>query len=86
MTDTQTSPLAEASTTSLDEFFSRKPPFDSATRTAIITEFRRMRAKWADGTGAPAKSSVKRTPVKKPAAQLDAGDLWSETPPDEAPK
>ena len=40
------SPLAEANAQSLDEFFSRRPPFDESALTAMTRELRRMREKW----------------------------------------
>jgi hypothetical protein len=47
MTSAPTSPLAEASASSLDEYFARKPPYDAQTLNAIKQEFRRLRANWA---------------------------------------
>lgn len=70
------SPLAEASVSSLDEFFSRRPPFDEAALTAMVTELRRMREKW-ESLGEGLKVTKK---AKKPASavsQLSAEDLWS---------
>lgn len=73
----QSSPLAEASASSLDEFFSRRPPYDEATRMALIRELRRMREKW-ETSGVGEKVTAKK--AKKPAAAstpIDANDLWS---------
>jgi len=57
------SPLTEANSNSLDEYFARKPPYDSVTLAAIKTEFRRLRAKFgedaASGTTTRAKKAQK---------------------------
>jgi len=77
--ETPASPLAEASTASLDEFFSRRPPFDEEALTRMVAELRRMREKW-ESLGEGAKVTKKaRSPASKPAspAQLSADDLWS---------
>lgn len=73
------SPLAEASVSSLDEFFSRRPPFDEQALTAMVSELRRMREKW-ESLGEGAKVT-KKAPARKAAAspaQLSADDLWSD--------
>lgn len=71
------SPLAEASASSLDEFFSRRPPYDEATRMALIRELRRMREKWeSSGVGEKVTAKKARKPAA-PAVPLDANDLWS---------
>ena len=73
----QTSPLAEASASSLDEFFSRRPPFDEATRMALIRELRRMREKW-ESTGQGEKVTAKKArKASAPSAPIDAADLWT---------
>jgi len=76
---TNAGPLAEASSASLDEFFSRRPPFDEAALAAMVRELRRMREKWESlGEG---QKVTKKAPTRKPAsaspAQLSADDLWS---------
>lgn len=81
MSDQPVSPLAEASEISLDEFFSRRPPFDGAALSAMVAEFRRMRVKWQSGEGA---ASVKKAPkakaAKASAIPLGEGDLWASEP------
>ena len=75
-----TSPLTEASVSSLDEFFSRRPPFDESALTAMVSELRRMREKW-ESLGEGAKVTKKaRAPAKAASspAQLSADDLWSD--------
>jgi len=79
-----TSPLAEASEHSLDEFFSRRPPFDGETLRVMIAEFRRMRVKWQSGEAErAAKPKRAAKSVAKPSAiPLTQGDLWAENPDD----
>jgi hypothetical protein len=57
------SPLTEAQSGSLDEFFARKPPYDATTLAAIKSEFRRLRAKFGDDA-----ASGKPTRAKKASA------------------
>lgn len=57
-----TSPLTEASTASLDEYFSRKPPYDAATLNAIKAEFRRLRERWGESEAKPKAKRAKKTP------------------------
>lgn len=87
MSEQQVSPLSEASEISLDEFFSRRPPFDGSTLAAIVTELRRMRVKWQAGEGA---ASVKKAPkakaAKASAIPLGEGDLWASEPEGEPSK
>jgi hypothetical protein len=86
MSETQTSPLAEASEVSLDEFFSRRPPFDGVALSAMVAEFRRMRVKWQSGEGGASAKKAPRAAKGKPSAiPLGADDLWASEP-DEAPK
>jgi len=62
------SPLTEASERSLDEYFARKPPYDSETLAKIKTEFRRMRELWAraDATGSNVRAKkAAKSPVSK---------------------
>ena len=73
------SPLAEASVASLDEFFSRRPPFDEAALAAMVSEFRRMREKWESlGEGLKVTKKPAKAKAVKAPAQLSADDLWSE--------
>ena len=77
-TQAQKSPLAEASASSLDEFFSRRPPFDEATRMALIKELRRMREKW-ESTGQGEKVTAKKArKATAPPVPIAVDDLWSE--------
>ena len=75
------SPLAEASASSLDEFFSRRPPFDESTLIAMVRELRRMREKW-ESLGESLKVTKKKKATAKVStvspAQLSADDLWSD--------
>jgi hypothetical protein len=72
-------PLAEASPASLDEFFSRRPPFDEEALTAIIKELRRMREKWESlGEGTPLTAKKRAAKSASPPAQLSADDLWTD--------
>ncbi len=78
-------PLAEASASSLDEYFSRRPPFDGDCLAKMVSEFRRMREKWESlGEGVKA---TKKAPAKRASAptQLSADDLWNAGP-EESPK
>lgn len=77
---TSVSPLTEAQSTSLDEYFSRKPPYDATTLARIKAEFRRMREQWAKadamGTKVP---RAKKAP--KPAASTSTTlDIFSSSP------
>jgi hypothetical protein len=75
-----TTPLAEASVSSLDEFFSRRPPFDEEALTAIVKELRRMREKWESlGEGTPVTAKKRAARAAAPPTQLTADDLWTET-------
>ena len=60
---TTVSPLTEAQSGSLDEFFARKPPYDATTLAAIKAEFRRLRAKFGEDN-----ASGKPTRAKKASA------------------
>lgn len=59
MTDSTELPITEASPASLEELFSRAPPFSIEDRRAIVAELRRMREKWESGQSAPAKRTPK---------------------------
>ncbi len=61
---TASSPLTEANSNSLDEFFARKPPYDSVTLAAIKAEFRRLRAKFGEDSAAGTTTRAKKA---KPA-------------------
>lgn len=81
------SPLAEASVSSLDEFFSRRPPFDENALGAMVAELRRMREKW-ESLGEGQKVTKKaRAPAKAASpAQLSADDLWAGDEPGKTPQ
>jgi hypothetical protein len=72
------SPLGEASPASLDELFSRRPPFDEGALSAMVGELRRMREKW-ESLGEGVKMTKKRATPKAASgpAQLSAEDLWA---------
>jgi hypothetical protein len=40
------SPLSQVSETSLDDYFSSKPPYSPQVLSALVSELRRMREKW----------------------------------------
>jgi hypothetical protein len=80
------SPLAEASETSLDEFFSRRPPFDGGTLSALVTELRRMRVKWQSGEASTARKAPRAAKAKPSAIPLGEGDLWASEPEGEPAK
>ena len=71
------SPLAEANVGSLDEWFSRKPPYDAETLARIKAEFRRLRANFAKNGSASPKA--KRAP-KVAAATSTELDIFSDSP------
>ncbi len=74
-------PLAEASASSLDEYFSRRPPFDGECLAKMVSEFRRMREKWeslGEGVKATKKAPAKKAPAA--SAQLSADELWGDEP------
>jgi hypothetical protein len=80
------SPLGEASPASLDEFFSRRPPFDEGALSAMVGELRRMREKWESlGEGVKVTKKARAPKAAASPAQLSAEDLWSETS-EELPK
>jgi hypothetical protein len=59
------SPLTEASSNSLDEFFARKPPYDAATLAAIKSEFRRLRSKFGEDAASGKPTRAKKASVPK---------------------
>ena len=65
-----------------DEYFSRKPPYDSETLAKIKSEFRRMRKIWkrADATGSSVRA---KKAAKVPVSTKIAIDLFA---PEELPK
>ena len=69
---TTISPLTEAQSGSLDEFFARKPPYDAQTLAAIKAEFRRLRAKFGDDQAAGKTSRAKKAvPAKSNEITMD---------------
>ena len=81
------SPLAEASANSLDEFFSRRPPFDEVALTRMVAELCRMREKWESlGEGQKVTKKARSAPKSASPAQLSADDLWSDGGGEDAPK
>ena len=64
MTQTQ-SPLTEAQSNSLDEFFARKPPYDATTLAAIKAEFRRLRTKFGEDNASGKSTKAKKAAVPK---------------------
>ncbi len=69
------SPLTEANSASLDEYFSRRPPYDAETLAKIKAEFRRLREKWQlfeQGQGAKPKTARKAgRPTAQTSTDLD---------------
>ncbi len=79
-------PLAEASASSLDEYFSRRPPFDAECLAKMVSEVRRMREKWESlGEGVKATKSAPKARKASAPTQLSADDLWNAGP-EESPK
>lgn len=73
------SPLTEASSSSLDEFFSRKPPYDAETLAAIKKEMRRLRERWIADGNEQAKPRAKKAP-KATVTKVVSEDLFADTP------
>lgn len=73
------SPLTEASSASLDEYFSRRPPFDSETLAKIKSEFRRLRERWQsfEQEGGPKPKSKRSSPTRATSTTVD---IFSEDP------
>ena len=71
MTSAPTSPLAEASPSSLDEYFARKPPYDAQTLNAIKQEFRRLRANWAQDAASGKTSKAKKASKQEVTKSVD---------------
>lgn len=69
------SPLGEAETTSLDEFFSRRPPYDVETLQRIKQEFRRLRERMVIDAQAGKTTRAKR--ATKVANQSVSVDLFA---------
>ena len=59
------SPLSEATSNSLDEFFARKPPYDATTLAAIKAEFRLLRAKFGEDNASGKPTRAKKASVPK---------------------
>lgn len=79
MASTPQSPLTEASTTSLDDYFSRRPPYDAETLAKIKAEFRRMREVWLKANVEGAKTP-KAKKAKEPATTSIGVDIFSLDP------
>jgi len=71
MTSAPTSPLAEASASSLDEYFARKPPYDAQTLNAIKQEFRRLRANWAQDAQTGKTTRAKKVSKQERTTSVD---------------
>lgn len=77
---TEPNPLTEASSSSLDELFARKPPFTSEELARIKAEFRRLRANWEKyEAGEGAKPKAKRAP-KVARTTVVSEDIFAEDP------
>jgi hypothetical protein len=75
---TDPSPLEEASKSSLAELFSMDPlKLTRSDRSAIVAEFRRVRAIWATAQAAGKQSSAARAPkaLKGTAPDISLDDL-----------
>jgi hypothetical protein len=77
-TQPQTSPLAEAKATSLEELFSRDPfEFTQQDEEAIVTELRKQRANWEAaekaGTSPAAKARATKAAGKETVSLGDLG-------------
>ena len=75
MSETTNSPLTEASASSLDDYFARKPPYDAQTLAKIKSEFRRMREVWAKSAAEGGKSRAKK--VSAPVSSTVEIDLFA---------
>ena len=71
MTSAPTSPLSEASPSSLDEYFARKPPYDAQTLNAIKQEFRRLRANWAQDAASGKTTKARKVAKTEKATSVD---------------
>lgn len=77
----ETSPLTEASSSSLDELFARKPPFSSEELARLKAEFRRLRDVWAKSeSGEGPRPKAKRAPKSAPRTTIVADDIFAEDP------
>lgn len=72
----QISPLTEANSASLDEYFARKPPYDATTLARIKQEFRRMREVW-QRAAAEGNKSPRAKKASAPASREIADDLFA---------
>jgi hypothetical protein len=75
---TSPSPLTEASSNSLDEYFARKPPYDAQTLAAIKSEFRRLRAKFGEDQASGKPTRAKKA-AKVPASNEITMDIFGAT-------
>ncbi len=78
----ENSPLTEANSASLDEYFSRRPPYDAETLARIKQEFRRMREKWQQfeqGQGAKPKTKRSAAGAKARATSTEV-DIFGSDP------
>ena len=73
--ETTASPLTEASASSLDDYFARKPPYYAQTLARIKQEFRRMREVWAKSAAEGGKSKAKK--VSAPVTTDVSIDLFA---------
>ena len=84
MTSAPTSPLAEASASSLDEYFARKPPYDAQTLNAIKAEFRRLRANWAQDAASGKTTRAKKVSKQEVTKSVDFDLFAAEDQPPES--
>jgi hypothetical protein len=74
MTDATASPLAEASPSSLDEYFSRNPrSMSDEDLRVIVKELRRQRERWKVAEAAGAVRAPKAPKTKQAVSLADLG-------------
>ena len=71
-----TSPLTEADSSSLDFFFSQKPPFPPEVLAEIKREFRRLRAKYEADAASGVTSTGRAKKVKAPQSTEITMDIF----------
>ena len=71
-----TSPLTEADSSSLDFFFSQKPPFPPEVLAEIKREFRRLRAKYEADAASGVTSTGRAKKVKVPQSTEITMDIF----------
>ena len=78
-----TSPLTEADSSSLDFFFSQKPPFPPEVLAEIKREFRRLRAKYeADAaSGVTSTGRAKKAPKVPQSTEITMDIFGAEEAP-----